>query len=115
MLTAAEVATLLGVSARQVYDLAGSGALPAYRIGRSVRFEPQDITEYKASCRSRAIKAEVSSSLSLTVGSAEPGSALENAFRALGLKPKLTNMTARPARSSGRLDDPESGAHHLRA
>lgn len=100
LLSASDVAHQLGISARQVYDLAASGTLPAYRFGRSLRFEPSDIAEYKTSCRSRGIRRAVSSSLSLTVGSAAHGSALESAFQKLGIKPRLTSSTARKERGS---------------
>ena len=47
MLTAKQVAAELGLSARKVYDLARSGALPSYRFGDSVRFEPQEVETYR--------------------------------------------------------------------
>lgn len=51
MLTAKEVAALLGLSARKVYELASSGKLPSYRFGDAVRFDPVDVEAFKASCR----------------------------------------------------------------
>jgi excisionase family DNA binding protein len=45
MLNAAEVAKLLGLSPRAVYDLAASGRLASYRLGAghgALRFEPAD-------------------------------------------------------------------------
>lgn len=48
MLTAADVARTLGISARAVYDLAASGAIPTYRFGRAVRFDPADVEAYRA-------------------------------------------------------------------
>lgn len=60
-MNAKEAAALLGVSARQVYDLAApEGPIPCTRIGRPgskrprVVFEQADIEEYKAQCRSTA-------------------------------------------------------------
>lgn len=44
MLTAAEVARLLGLKPRTVYDLAASGALPSYRPAPgAVRFNSADV------------------------------------------------------------------------
>lgn len=48
MLTASEVARLLGLKPRTVYAL----GLPCYRFGRAVRFDPADVEAYRASCRS---------------------------------------------------------------
>lgn len=50
MLTAAAVATMLGLSARAVYDLADSGRLPCYRLGAgggALRFDEQDVEAFK--------------------------------------------------------------------
>ena len=41
MLTAAEVAVILGLKPRTVYDLHASGALTGYRFGRAVRYALQ--------------------------------------------------------------------------
>jgi excisionase family DNA binding protein len=54
MLTASEVASVLHISARKVYELAASGQLASHRFGSAVRFEPADIEAYKQSCRSPA-------------------------------------------------------------
>ncbi|KQU78174.1 MULTISPECIES: helix-turn-helix domain-containing protein [unclassified Rhizobacter] len=51
MISALEVGRLLGISARAVYDLHATGRLPAYRIGRAVRFEVADVEAFKAACR----------------------------------------------------------------
>lgn len=51
MLTAAEAAKLLGLSARTMYDLAKSGTVPSVREGRSVRFVQADVEAYLESCR----------------------------------------------------------------
>lgn len=40
LLTADEVAELLSVGRSTVHDWARAGALPAYRVGRVVRFDP---------------------------------------------------------------------------
>lgn len=41
MLTAASVAKMLGIGRTTVYALARSGALPSYRFGDAVRFDPR--------------------------------------------------------------------------
>ena len=43
MLTAREVAELLGVHENWVYDHAASGDLPSYKIGGTRRFDPDDL------------------------------------------------------------------------
>lgn len=43
MLTAQHVAQQLGISARLVYDLHRRGALPGYRFGGALRFDPADV------------------------------------------------------------------------
>ena len=51
MITAAAVATLLGISPRAVYDLADRGMLACYRFGvrgGAVRFDEADVAAYKA-------------------------------------------------------------------
>lgn len=103
ILTATQAAERMGISQRKVYELADSGDLPCYRIGRAVRFAAADITEYLASCRSRRTRSAVAGALSLTATCQEPGgSALESAFRALGLAPKPTPSTGPRARASTR-------------
>lgn len=51
MLTASQAAAVLGLSTRKVYDLAASGRLPCYRVGREVVFDAAAVEQYKASCR----------------------------------------------------------------
>jgi len=43
LLSIAEVARLLKLSAKSVQRLAARGSLPCYRIGRLVRFSPGDV------------------------------------------------------------------------
>ena len=43
MLTARQVAELLGVHENWVYDLAASGELPSYKLGGTRRFDPQEL------------------------------------------------------------------------
>lgn len=41
-----EVAQLLGLTPRTVYALVNRGALPAYRIGRLVKFRPEEVAKF---------------------------------------------------------------------
>jgi excisionase family DNA binding protein len=43
MMTARQVAELLGVHENWVYDQAASGELPSYKIGGARRFDPQEV------------------------------------------------------------------------
>jgi excisionase family DNA binding protein len=45
-LTVQEVADLLGVSDKHIYEMIADGRLPAFRVGRSVRIDPQDIADW---------------------------------------------------------------------
>lgn len=100
-IAAKDAASILGVSERMIYDLAAPGGpIPCYRFGRRITFDESDIQEYKQSCRSAVINRAVRSSLSSTALSAAPASALESAFRKLGVQPKLTNTTAKNPRAS---------------
>lgn len=94
---ASEVEALLGVSARQVYELAAPcGPIPCLRIGRRVVFEEADVLEFKQSCRSTATANVVRSSLSsIVVSPVRAASELASAFRKLGLEPKLMPSTGR--------------------
>jgi excisionase family DNA binding protein len=51
LLTAQEAAKLLTVSPRTLWGLTKSGALPAIKIGRSVRYARADIDAFIASRR----------------------------------------------------------------
>ncbi len=91
---AREVADLLDVSVRKVYELADSGDLVSYRYGSAVRFELADVEEYKSRCRSHGTKRESVGNTSFAELSA-PGveSALIERFRAGGVEPRLKRMT----------------------
>lgn len=41
-----EVADLLQVSERHIYELAAGGKLPSFRIGKIIRFDPQDVADW---------------------------------------------------------------------
>jgi len=47
----ADVAKQLGVSTRTVHRLLATGQLVGYKIGRSVKFKPEDIEEYLKNSR----------------------------------------------------------------
>lgn len=51
LMTAAQVAALLSVSTKWVYELARSGELPAVRIRAAVRFRPEDIDAWVQAAR----------------------------------------------------------------
>lgn len=52
-ITAAEAASILGVSQRAIYDLAAPrGPIPCYRMGRKcIRFDSSDINAYADACK----------------------------------------------------------------
>jgi excisionase family DNA binding protein len=51
MMTARQVAELLGVHENWVYDQAVSGGLPSYKIGGTRRFDPDELREWIAGHR----------------------------------------------------------------
>lgn len=53
-MNAKEAASLLGLSARKLYELAQTGQIACYRFGGAVRFDRADLEAYKTSCRSPA-------------------------------------------------------------
>lgn len=46
-LTPEEVAQILKITRNTVYEMVKRGELPAYRIGRKIRIDPQDVETYK--------------------------------------------------------------------
>lgn len=46
LLTAQQVAALLGVTLQRAYELCRVGAIPAVRLGRQVRVSPKALAEY---------------------------------------------------------------------
>jgi excisionase family DNA binding protein len=100
MLTAAQVAELLGISRRMVYDLASRGKLPVYKIEGARRFAPADVEAYRESCRSSGTQG-TSAGASISNASLKVAvTGLAEFFRAAGVKPKLTPSTAAKARAS---------------
>ena len=51
MMTARQVAALLGVHENWVYDQAASGELPSYKIGGTRRFDPDELRGWLAEHR----------------------------------------------------------------
>src|SRR3546814_5392632 len=67
-----DAAAFLGVSLRQVYDLAAPhGPIPCYRTGRRITFDRADLVEYRQKCRSTEIKCAVNISLNSTAPRSE--------------------------------------------
>lgn len=107
MLKAAEVADLLGISARAVYDIPDD-QLPRFRIGAgrgAVRFEPSDVAEYKAACRSTATKRVLAGAMSSVALLTDADAELRSYFQQHGiaLKPKPTRATKTRASTNLRL------------
>jgi excisionase family DNA binding protein len=46
LLTARQVAELLGLCERTLFDLTKRGKLPVVRIGRAVRYDPMDVAAF---------------------------------------------------------------------
>jgi len=93
-MTVAEVAATLGVSARMVYGIAApAGPLPCYRVGRTVRFDPADVEEYKQRYRSTEIQQRVAGAMSSIAVSVGDEPELLKFFRRAGVRPRLTHST----------------------
>ena len=45
-LTVQEVADLLGVSDKHIYEMIADGRLPAFHVGKSIRLDPQDVADW---------------------------------------------------------------------
>ncbi len=59
LLTVRDVSLILGISEKEVVDLAESGALPAYKVGGVfLRFKKEQIQEFKKSTRPLASKSK---------------------------------------------------------
>lgn len=89
MLNAKQVAERLGISARKVYELAASGHLPSYRFGGAVRFAPDDVDHYIASCRveSRNTRPQLGPSLTVRLRCSSDAE-LVDYFRSRGIEPR---------------------------
>ena len=51
MMTASQVAELLGVHENWVYDQAANGSLPSYKLGGARRFDPAELRTWLAEHR----------------------------------------------------------------
>lgn len=56
LLTAREAAEFLKISTRKLYDLETRGEIQAIRIGRSIRYEAEELQRFVASLRSQVAK-----------------------------------------------------------
>ena len=102
LLTARQVAAILGLSARKVYALAESGAVACHRFGAAVRFDLSDIEAYKQSCRLPATT-RAAGSTSLTASLPERDNALTAYFQKAGRAPKPKNTSSAKRRGSTSL------------
>jgi excisionase family DNA binding protein len=93
MLTAKQVAEMLGLSLSKVYELAGSAKLPSYRFDRALRFNLCDVETFVAASRVvRPPACTPKQSLRAVWLKAPPvngESDLQKQFRALGIKPRI--------------------------
>ncbi len=46
LLKVRDVQEILGLSRSQVYELVARGEIPHYRIGKAIRFDPQDLKDW---------------------------------------------------------------------
>lgn len=101
MLTAADVADLLGLKPRTVYDIPEAD-LPRYRMGKgggAVRFAPADVEAYRASCRSTGTRPAHAGAMSFRASLTDADDALRSYFQRRGLEPrqKPTPASATPS------------------
>ena len=100
MLPAKEVAALLCLSPRKIYQLASSGELPCYRFGGALRFDPADVEAYKAACRVKTLRRRDEPrserpTVRLETGVDDGG--LAEYFRQAGIKPRSAPASAQRA------------------
>ena len=110
MLTASQVAAMLGIKARTVYALASAGELAHHRFGGAVRFDPADIEAYKLKCRSPATT-QIAGTSNLTASSPGGEHALTSYFRKAGREPRRKPTTSARQRVSTRLQLVETSRH----
>lgn len=66
LLTVRDASLILGISEKEVVDLAESGAIPAYKIGGLyLRFKKEQIQEYKRSLKALSSKTDASARFTL--------------------------------------------------
>lgn len=86
MLTAKQVAEMLGLSVRTVYTL----PIPCYRFGTAVRYKAEEVEGYRESCRSTGTSETHAGALSSRALSASDDTALLNYFQKAGRRSKQT-------------------------
>jgi excisionase family DNA binding protein len=97
-----QAAERLGMSTSYVYALARTGAIKSYRMGAALRFDPQDVQNYKASCQSQ--NSPTAGGASSSTGSfVASGYALQNYFQKAGPRPKPMTSTGAKQRGSTSL------------
>ncbi|AKF75350.1 hypothetical protein AAV30_03765 [Bacillus velezensis] len=79
--TIEEVAGLLKVSKLTVYDLIKKGLIPAYRVGRQMRVDEEDLKQYKANMRMSKSHPQQKRLTRPAGGSRKKGSPLSSAGR----------------------------------
>lgn len=51
LLSVREVSEATGIPKSTLYDLVASRELPVYRLGRSLRLDPEDVTRFLEGCK----------------------------------------------------------------
>lgn len=54
-LKASELAKLLGVTRQHIYKMAAASAIPSFRVGTAVRFDPKQVAEWLGRRMPRAV------------------------------------------------------------
>ena len=92
MLSAKQVAEMLGLSRSKVYELASSGKLESYRFDGVLRFESSDVEAFIVASRVRPQPMPTARQpfrgVTLKVSRVDGESDLEKYFRTHGLKPR---------------------------
>jgi excisionase family DNA binding protein len=68
-ISVAELASLLNLGRTAIYDMVHRGAIPSFRVGYSVRFDPHEIAEW---LRDRSHRLPKSSSPPIHTGTKHP-------------------------------------------
>ena len=89
LIDAAEVARLLGVSRRMVYDLFASGRLRGYRYStRAIRFDLADVEAFRQGSRVEVVKVPACRPPTTPVEAKDASAGLRELFAAAGVKPR---------------------------
>ena len=117
MLSAQEVGTQLGLSARKIYNLFHEGKLAGFRFDDSIRFEQVDVDAYKASCRKAPPEAiHVHRPVQPTLKVSRPSGSLAQFFKDVGVTPRLDPPSSRPKtkQRARQAQQPTSGPERRR-